>query len=59
MTAEEFKSIRKGLGLSLAQLGEKLRVKDQRTMRRWEDGEKEISGPVSILMELAARGVEF
>lgn len=57
MTGEEFKSIRYGAGLSISDLAALLRVSDLRAVRRWEDGTKEVSGPVSVLMELLRDGV--
>jgi DNA-binding transcriptional regulator YiaG len=59
MTGDEFKSIRQGLGLSFDELAAKLRMASDRPLRRFEDGSQDVSGPISILMELAARGVEF
>jgi DNA-binding transcriptional regulator YiaG len=56
MTPTEFKSIRLRAGLTQSQLAARLRVSDLRTIRRYELGEREISGPVSILMELLGRG---
>ena len=51
MTAVEFKSIRLRAGLTQSQLAERLRVEDLRTIRRYEAGDRQISGPVSLLME--------
>ena len=59
MTAQEFKAIREGKGLSLDQLAAKLRMASDRPLRRFEDGSQEVSGPISILMELLRDGVEF
>lgn len=56
MTAQEFKSIRIAAGLSLNELAAKLRINGDRLLRRWEDGEQPVSGPVSILMELLRDG---
>ncbi len=58
MTAAEFKSIRKQAGLSTAQLAARLRIEDARTIRRYEAGERSISGPVSLLMEQLAATLE-
>lgn len=56
MTTERFEAIRKrandGKPLTYTQLGRLLRVHDRRTVRRWETGQRDISGPVSVLMEL-------
>lgn len=57
MTGDEFKSIREGANLSIARLADLLRVVDLRAVRRWEDGTKEVSGPVSVVMELLRDGV--
>ena len=57
MTGEEFKAIRRAAGLSVSELAALLRIVDERAVRRWEDGTKEVSGPVSILMELLRDGV--
>ncbi len=54
MTAIEFKSIRLAAGLTQSQLAKRLRVTDLRTIRRYETGERAISGPVSLLMEQLA-----
>jgi len=56
MTPAEFKSIRNSLGLSQARLAKALRLKDGRTIRRYESGETEISGPVSLIMEMLDAG---
>lgn len=51
-----FKAIRLRAGLTQAQLAVRLRIEDLRTIRRYETGERQISGPVSILMEMLDRG---
>jgi hypothetical protein len=33
-----------------------LRIEDDRTIRRWEAGERKISGPVTLLMEMLDAG---
>lgn len=38
MNSQEFKQIRNDLGLSLRQMAEKLYLKDERMIRRYEDG---------------------
>jgi len=40
------------LGLSAEGLARVLRVEDGRTVRRWEAGEREIPGPVIVVMEV-------
>lgn len=57
MTPSAFKSIRTRAGLTQSGLAAFLRVSDLRTVRKWEAGEREISGPVSYLMELLDAGV--
>lgn len=56
MTPSTFKSIRQRAGLTQSGLAAVLRVDDLRTIRRYEKGEREISGPVSLLMELLDAG---
>ena len=56
MTPETFHRIRKKLVLTQSGLAALLRVEDIRTIRRWEKGERSISGPVSYLMELLDDG---
>ena len=57
MTPATFKAIRQRAGLTQSGLAGMLRIADIRTIRRWETGEREISGPVSILMELLDAGI--
>jgi DNA-binding transcriptional regulator YiaG len=56
MTPNEFKAIRQRAGLTQSGLAARLRVSDLRTIRKWEAGERAISGPVSLLMELLDAG---
>jgi len=56
MTPATFKAIRQRAGLTQSGLAAMLRIADIRTIRRWETGEREISGPVSILMEMLDAG---
>ncbi len=56
MTATEFKSIRESAGLSVGELADKLRLSSPRLLLRFEQGEQEVSGPISILMELIRDG---
>lgn len=56
MTPETFRSIRKAAGLSANELAKKLRVADGRTVRHWEAGDRPVTGPTSILMEMIADG---
>jgi DNA-binding transcriptional regulator YiaG len=52
MTPATFQRIRANLSMTQTQLAAVLRIEDIRTIRRWEKGERAISGPVSLLMEL-------
>jgi DNA-binding transcriptional regulator YiaG len=56
MTPATFQRIRAKLGMTQTQLAAVLRIEDIRTIRRWERGERAISGPVSLLMELLDDG---
>jgi len=52
MTPREFQHIRKVLGVSRRELAELICVHDQSTIRRWEEGEREIGGPLTVLLRL-------
>ena len=56
MTPERFRAIRIKAGLSLDGLAKVLRIADRSTVHKWEKGDRAISGPVSILMELIDAG---
>ena len=56
MTPAAFKAIRTRAGLTQADLAQALRLGNGRTIRRYEDGSRSISGPVSILMEMLDAG---
>lgn len=56
MSPADFKAIRKRAGLTQRQLATVLRIEDARTVRRYEAGDRAVSGPVSLLMELLDRG---
>lgn len=56
LTPEQVKHLRLQLGLSIAQLADRLRMTDIRTVRRWETGERPISGPASIALWYMAHG---
>lgn len=56
MTPSQFKSIRQRAGLTQSDLAAVLRISDLRTIRKWEAGERSISGPVSLLMEMLDAG---
>jgi DNA-binding transcriptional regulator YiaG len=49
MTPVEFAAARKTLGLSVSRLARTLKS-DERTIRRWEHGERPIPGPVEVLL---------
>jgi len=56
MTPADFNCIRHSQGLSIAQIARILRVADRSTVHRWATGERNISGPASILLEMLDRG---
>jgi DNA-binding transcriptional regulator YiaG len=56
MNHAEFKAIRERAGLTQSGLAAFLRISDKRTVRYWETGERPITGPVSLLMELLDAG---
>jgi len=55
MTPTEFNRIRQDKGLSIAQTARILRIADRSTIHRWATGDRAISGPASILMEMLDR----
>ena len=60
MTPEHFRQIREAAGLSRSQLAKILRIKEVKSIWRYEheieDGGRAISGPVSLLMEMIEAG---
>ena len=56
MTPSQFKAIRERAGLTQSALATLLRISDSRSIRRWEDGSRAVSGPVSLLMEMLDDG---
>jgi len=50
MTRHEFRAARFALGLSLNECASLLHVAG-RTVRRWEDGQRDIPGPAQVLMK--------
>lgn len=58
MTPTQFKDARERLGLSQAELSLIFGVATDRTVRRWEAGERDIPGPVIVLMKLILRSAE-
>jgi len=54
VTPRALKSTRKSLGLSQAEFARMVGVASDRTVRKWEDGERDIPGPVIVIMGLIA-----
>lgn len=52
MTPTQFKAIRLSKGFTQSQMAKVLRLSDKGTIYRYEDGQRKISGPISLLMEL-------
>jgi len=52
-TPDELKAARQILGLSAEGLAMMVRMGDGRTVRRWESGENEVPGPVTVVLETA------
>lgn len=52
MQANEFAAIRAASGLTIEKLRVWLRVADEKTVRRYEKGERPIPGPIEHLMEI-------
>jgi DNA-binding transcriptional regulator YiaG len=52
MSPDEFKRARLELGMSQNDIAEFLGVASDRTIRRWEEGDKDIPGPVLLVLEL-------
>jgi DNA-binding transcriptional regulator YiaG len=50
MTPADLKAARRALGLSQAELARVVGVASDRTVRKWEDAERDIPGPVIVLM---------
>jgi DNA-binding transcriptional regulator YiaG len=50
MTPETLKSARHALGLSAEGMARLVGVESGRTVRRWEAGERDIPGPVTIIV---------
>lgn len=51
MTPEQFKTIRKNLGLSVKDMAKALGLAEERSVRRYEDGTREISGPIKLCIK--------
>jgi len=54
MTPRKLKSTRESLGLSQAAFARMVGVAADRTVRKWEDGERDIPGPIIVIMGLIA-----
>lgn len=57
MSANEFKRARATLGVSQTEMAKLLGVSTSRTIRMWENEEREISGPAVVLVRWLAYGV--
>lgn len=57
--ATDLRAARAALGLSAAGFAKLVRVESGRTVRRWESGERDIPGPVAVIVEalMASRSV--
>lgn len=51
MTPSELKATRHALGLSAEGFARLVRVESGRTVRRWEAGDRDIPGPVIVIVE--------
>jgi DNA-binding transcriptional regulator YiaG len=51
MTPEELKSARHALGLSAEGFARWVNVSNGRTVRYWESGDRDIPGPVQVLVK--------
>ena len=54
MLPDELRVIRGALGLSAEGLAALLQVQSGRTVRRWEAGEREVPGPVAVILKALA-----
>lgn len=52
VTPEELRAARIELGCSQGEFADLVRVESDRTVRRWETGERPIPGPVAVLLDL-------
>lgn len=55
MSPEEFKKVRYRLGMSQNDFADMIGLGSDRTVRRWEEGVKDIPGPVELLLELIVK----
>ena len=56
MTPEHIKSIRHNADLSVRGLMSILRIRDRKTVMRWETGEVPVTGPASVILEMIESG---
>lgn len=52
MTPDELKSKRHALGLTAEGFARAVGVASDRTVRKWEHGDRDIPGPVIVLLEM-------
>ena len=61
MDAEQFRQAREVLGMTQTELAHKVGVKPgkhmDRTVRRWEKGERKVPGSVAALVEMLLRDI--
>jgi len=56
MTPATFNRIRADHGLSIAATARLLRIGDRSTIHRWSKGDRAISGPASLVMDMLDKG---
>lgn len=57
MTPTDFRRIRRELGQTQSQLADLLGVSSSRTVRKWEQAERDISQPIILFMTLLDQGI--
>lgn len=58
MTPDELRRFRKDLGLSQSQFAKMVGASSDRTVRRWEDGERDIPAYIEIIADLIDRSTD-
>jgi DNA-binding transcriptional regulator YiaG len=53
MTPAELKAKRHALGLSTEGFARAVRVQSGRTVRKWESGDRDIPGPITVILDMA------
>jgi DNA-binding transcriptional regulator YiaG len=53
MTPAELKAKRHALGLSAEGFARAVRVQSGRTVRKWEAGQRDIPGPITVILDMA------